>query len=108
MCLLRQVSPRERGFIGKNHGDRDRSQALLFDKSAVAYGKDRATASACDPRVRIVRFNLLTGSPVEQHSMEGLTENLRVSAAVRGQALRPVEGYGAAAQCSEHPVQSHT
>jgi len=41
--------------------------------------------SACDPRVRIVRFNLLTGSPVEQHSMEGLTENLRLSAAMRGQ-----------------------
>jgi hypothetical protein len=46
--------------------------------------------------------------PVEQHSMEGLTENLWLSAAMRGQLLRPVEGYSAAAQCSEHPAQSHT
>jgi pimeloyl-ACP methyl ester carboxylesterase len=62
--------------------------------------------STCDPRVRIVRFNLLSGSPVEQHSMEGLTENLRFSAAMRGQPLRPVEGYNAAARCSERPART--
>jgi hypothetical protein len=70
--------------------------------------EDLYPPSACDPRVRIVRFNLLTGSPVEQHNMEGLTEKLRLSAAMRGQPLRPVEGYSAAAQCSEHPAQSRT
>jgi hypothetical protein len=70
--------------------------------------EDLYPPSACDPRVRIVRFNLLTGSPVEQHNMEGLTEKLRLSAAMHGQPLRPVEGYSAAAQCSEHPAQSHT
>jgi len=70
--------------------------------------EDLYPPSACDPRVRIVRFNLLTGSPVEQHNMEGLTEKLRLSAAVRGQPLRAVEGYSAAAQCGEHPAQSHT
>jgi hypothetical protein len=62
--------------------------------------------STCDPHVRIVRFNLLTGSPVEQHSMESLTENLRLSVAMRGQPLGPVEGNSAAVQCSEHPAQS--
>lgn len=55
--------------------------------------------SACDPRVRIVRFNLLTGSPLAQHSMEDLTENLRLSAADRGQPLRPVDAARAAALC---------
>jgi hypothetical protein len=39
--------------------------------------------------------------------MEGLTENLRLSAAVRGQAVRPVEGYSAAANAASIR-RSHT
>ena len=37
-------------FINKNRGDQDWSQALLCDKSASAYGKDRAdTRDVCWP-----------------------------------------------------------
>jgi pimeloyl-ACP methyl ester carboxylesterase len=34
------------------------------------------TPAACDPQVRLVRFNLLTGSVGEQHSMSALTRKL--------------------------------
>ena len=60
--------------------------------------------SACDPRIRIVRFNLLTGSGVAQHNMVGLTQNLQLSAALRTQPLRPVDGYGGARQCGIPPA----
>jgi len=60
--------------------------------------------SACDPRVRIVRFNLLSGTAVTQHNMVGLTQNLQLSAALRTQPLRPVDAYRAARQCGERPV----
>jgi len=60
--------------------------------------------SACDPRIRSVRFNLLTGSAVAQHNMVGLTQNLQQSAALPYQPLRPVDGYSAARLCGERPA----
>lgn len=31
----------------------------------------------CHPRIRSVRFNMLSGLPVQQHNMQQLTEKLR-------------------------------
>lgn len=59
---------------------------------------------ACDPRVRHVRFNLLTGSAVAQHSMDGLTENMRISAREPGADARRVAGHVAARECSRPPA----
>jgi pimeloyl-ACP methyl ester carboxylesterase len=60
--------------------------------------------AACDPRIRSVRFNLLSGRPVSQHSMQQLTHEMhmmarqrRVAVAPRGE--RPVVGAPAAPPC---------
>jgi hypothetical protein len=53
----------------------------------------------CDPRVRTVRFNLLSGAPVVQHSMDGLTENLRAAAVTPGAQGSRVSGNRAAIEC---------
>jgi pimeloyl-ACP methyl ester carboxylesterase len=60
--------------------------------------------SACDPRIRIVRFNMRSGSPLAQHSMEDLTENMRVAATTSGPPLPSVDGHRAAAQCGQDRI----
>jgi dienelactone hydrolase len=57
--------------------------------------------AACDPRVRIVRFNLLSGAPAAQHNMAGLTENFR--AAAKGANGTRAAGNRAAAACGTRP-----
>jgi hypothetical protein len=61
---------------------------------------------SCDPRVRTVRFNLLSGAPVLQHSMTGLTENLRAAAATPNADGTRVTGYRAAAECAKQWLES--
>jgi pimeloyl-ACP methyl ester carboxylesterase len=58
--------------------------------------------SACDPRVRTVRFNTIsTGSPALQHDMASLTQNMiKMPARPGGPAPIPL-GYRDAARCSQ-------
>jgi pimeloyl-ACP methyl ester carboxylesterase len=57
--------------------------------------------SSCDPRVRSVRFNLLSGAPVVQHSMPRLTETLRAAAATPGANGPRVSGRREAMDCGK-------
>ncbi|MCF8476771.1 MAG: DUF2974 domain-containing protein [Pseudolabrys sp.] len=72
--------------------------ALVREKSTRGLGVDRAFEAGeilalprliieniyppapCDPRIRTVRFNLLTGLGIAQHSISGLTKRLRAVA----------------------------
>lgn len=79
--------------------------AMIRDKSVEGLGIDRTYEAGeilalprmivenfippapCRPRVRTVRFNLLTGFGISQHSIEGLTKNL--IDATKGKAANP-------------------
>lgn len=79
--------------------------AMISDKSVEGLGIDRTYEAGeilalprmivenfippapCRPRIRTVRFNLLTGFGVAQHSIEGLTKNL--IEATKGKAANP-------------------
>jgi hypothetical protein len=72
--------------------------AMLREKSTAGLGVDRAfeageilalprmiieniyPPAACGPRIRTVRFNLLSGLGIAQHSMENLTKKLKETA----------------------------
>ncbi len=61
--------------------------------------------SGCHPRIRIVRFNLLTGLPAtQQHSIEGLTRELRKAAAKPGADPRRVDDSLEARTCEGTPI----
>lgn len=60
---------------------------------------------ACNPSIRTVRFNLLSGLPVAQHNMEQLTHQMhelarKQRATVRLRGEHPVSGYPEALGCS--------
>jgi pimeloyl-ACP methyl ester carboxylesterase len=55
--------------------------------------------AACNPRIRIVRFSLLTGPSVRQHNMESLTKEMRTFAAQRGANARRALAHDAALHC---------
>jgi len=57
----------------------------------------------CNPRVRQVRFNVLMGTPVEQHSMDGLTANFRQLAAEKGASRAHADAHRDARHCEEAP-----
>lgn len=91
--------------------------AIVRDRNVVGLGVDRAYESgeilalprilienifpprACGPRVRKVRFSMLTGLPLQQHNMEALTERLRAAARMPGADPRRVEARQAANDC---------
>jgi hypothetical protein len=58
----------------------------------------------CNPRIRSVRFKVLTGLPVEQHNMEHLTEQLRVAAHQPGANPRRVYDGPKARGCTGSPL----
>ena len=64
--------------------------------------------ASCNPRVRFVRFNVLMGSPIEQHSMDGLTANFRTLAAEKGASRFHADGHRDARQCEESPSLPRT
>lgn len=92
--------------------------ALIREKNVLGLGIDRTYESgeilsiprqileaeympaACNPRIRHVRFNLLAGSPIAQHSMDELTENMRIVAHEPGANRHLAAGYVAARDCS--------
>lgn len=96
--------------------------AMLRERSTRGLGTDRAfeageilalprvlvenifPPAACRPRIRIVRFNVLTGLPVIQHNMEQLTKQLRVVAAKPGANPHRVEASLKARTCTEMPL----
>lgn len=53
----------------------------------------------CQPRIRSVRFNLLRGLPVQQHSMENLTKQLHIAARQPGADPKRVEASAKARNC---------
>jgi DUF2974 family protein len=59
--------------------------------------------TACHPRIRIVRFNLLTGLPAAQHSIEELTRQLLKAAAKPGADPRRVDDSLEAQTCKGMP-----
>jgi hypothetical protein len=60
----------------------------------------------CNPRIRTVRFNVLTGSPFAQHSIAELTEKLREAAGTKGADARRVVAVRDARGCTAPPVVS--
>jgi hypothetical protein len=91
--------------------------AMVREKSVTGLGIDRTyeageilsiprhiiegefMPAACDPRVRHIRFNLLDGNPIAQHSIGDLTENMRLVAREPGADRRLAAGYIAARDC---------
>jgi dienelactone hydrolase len=59
--------------------------------------------AACHPRIRTVRFNVLTGLPLEQHSMADLTEKMLVAARTPGANPKRVDDSLEARSCTEPP-----
>jgi dienelactone hydrolase len=60
--------------------------------------------AACRPRVRTVRFNLLTGFGIAQHNIEGLTKKLIVTAKTPGANPRRVNDALRARACKGAPM----
>jgi hypothetical protein len=58
----------------------------------------------CRPRVRSVRFNLLTGLPLEQHKIEKLTQQLKVTGSQPGANPRRVFDGPRARGCQGSPL----
>jgi hypothetical protein len=58
----------------------------------------------CNPRIRSVRFNLLSGLPVSQHSIAGLTERLHAEAKKPGANPKHVEDLMQAQSCKGGPL----
>jgi pimeloyl-ACP methyl ester carboxylesterase len=96
--------------------------ALLRERNTQGLGVDRAyeageilvlprilienivPPSPCNPRVRTVRFNLLMGSPIAQHSIAELTGKLSDSARTAGADPRRVDGARDARGCAAPPL----
>lgn len=96
--------------------------ALVLKKSTAGLGVDRAyeqgeilalprliieniyPPAPCNPRVRTVRFNLLTGLGIAQHSISDLTKKLRETASERGASPRRVDDRTAARGCKGGPL----
>lgn len=96
--------------------------AMVLKKSTIGLGVDRAyeqgeilalprliieniyPPAPCNPRVRTVRFNLLTGLGVAQHSISGLTKKLHTVASERGADPRRVDDRTAARGCQGGPM----
>jgi dienelactone hydrolase len=55
----------------------------------------------CNPRIRTVRFNVLSGLPAQQHSIAGLTEQLRAAARQPGANPKRVEASAKARSCTD-------
>ncbi len=95
--------------------------AVLREKSTNGLGVDRAYEAGeilalprlivenifppapCRPRVRTVRFNVLTGLGITQHSISELTKKLRVVAREPGANPKRVEASAAARDCKGGP-----
>jgi hypothetical protein len=58
----------------------------------------------CNPRIRSVRFNLLTGLPVDQHNIAKLTQKLQVTARQTGANPRRVFDGPRARGCQGSPM----
>lgn len=58
----------------------------------------------CSPRIRSVRFNVLTGLPGQQHNMEHLTEQLRIAAHQPGANPKRVDDGPKARGCTGSPM----
>ena len=101
------LGPKQLAKILRNYGDNAVLMLVAHDPdvselvrkhSTVGLGVDRAyeqgeilllprliienifPPAACNPHIRQVRFNVLHGLPIQQHNMEHLTEQLRVTA----------------------------
>jgi dienelactone hydrolase len=59
--------------------------------------------ASCHPRIRMVRFNVLHGLPLTQHSMADLTEQMRIVARAPGVNPRKVDDSLKARSCTEPP-----
>ena len=100
--------------------------ALVREKSTDGLGVDRAyeqgeilmlprliieniyPPAPCNPRVRTVRFNLLTGLGIAQHSISDLTKEMRKVASERGANPRRVDDRTAARGCKGGPLMLMT
>lgn len=100
--------------------------ALILEKSTAGLGVDRAyeqgeilalprliieniyPPAPCNPRIRTVRFNLLTGFGIAQHSVSDLTKKLRQVASERGASPRRVDDRTAALGCKGGPLMLMT
>lgn len=60
--------------------------------------------SDCHPRIRTVRFNLLTGRPAAQHSIEELTKELRKAAHKPGANPHSVDDSQKARKCEGRSI----
>lgn len=100
--------------------------AMVRDKSTDGLGVDRAfeqgeilalprliieniyPPAPCKPRVRIVRFNVLSGLGIAQHSISGLTKQLQAVGSERGADARRADDRAAARGCSGGPLMALT
>jgi hypothetical protein len=96
--------------------------AMVLAKSADGLGVDRAyeageilalprtiieniyPPASCNPRIRTVRFNLLSGLGVAQHNIENLTKQLQAAAKTRGANPRRVNDALRARACKGAPM----
>ena len=96
--------------------------AIVLQKSVDGLGVDRAyeageilalpraiieniyPPAACNPRIRSVRFNLLSGLGVTQHSIENLTKQLQKTAQTRSANPRRVNDALRARACKGAPM----
>lgn len=96
--------------------------ALVREKSTKGLGVDRAYESGeilalprmiieniyppapCDPRIRTVRFNLLSGLGIAQHSIVNLTKRLQMVAREPGADPQRVDDSPAARACKGGPL----
>ena len=96
--------------------------AMVLEKSADGLGVDRAYEAGeilalpraiienihppapCNPRIRTVRFNLLSGLGVAQHNIENLTKQLQATAKTRGANPRRVNDALRARACKGAPM----
>jgi hypothetical protein len=96
--------------------------AMVLAKSADGLGVDRAYEAGeilalpraiieniyppapCNPRIRSVRFNLLSGLGVAQHNIENLTKQLQAAAKTRGANPRRVNDALRARACKGAPM----
>jgi pimeloyl-ACP methyl ester carboxylesterase len=100
--------------------------AMVREKSSKGLGVDRAYESGeilalprmiieniyppapCGPRVRTVRFNLLTGFGIAQHSIANLTQRLQTVAREPGANARRVDDSVRARDCQGGPLMAIT
>ncbi|MPZ56349.1 MAG: hypothetical protein GEU91_07565 [Rhizobiales bacterium] len=96
--------------------------AILRERNSQGLGVDRAYEAGeilvlprilieniippwpCNPRVRTIRFNMLSGSPFAQHSIAALTEKLHAAAQTPGADPRRVEAWREARSCEGIPL----